>query len=255
MAQSTGTARFFALAFGITWLAMIPVVLAFRGLAAVPAAVVDLAAVIGSSGPSIAAVILVLASGAGLRALAAPPSSSSCGRRLVIIAVALVFPFALHIVGAAVAYAGGAPATVFALGTPSTAEHVGILIIAPLGEELGWRGYAQRRLETAQGALRASLVIGVMWAAWHAPMILARPPELIDIVTSVVLVIAGSVIFATLFRLSGGSLLVAIAAHAGAHLDNTSRLGGPPLYASCAAFVVVAAACAWFLSVDERRRR
>lgn len=42
---------------------------------------------------------------------------------------------------------------------------------ATLGEELGWRGYLTRSL-AGLGWLRASLIVGVIWGIWHAPLIL-----------------------------------------------------------------------------------
>jgi membrane protease YdiL (CAAX protease family) len=39
-----------------------------------------------------------------------------------------------------------------------------------LGEELGWRGFAQRRLQPQWGLLRAALVVGAVWSAWHLPL-------------------------------------------------------------------------------------
>ena len=38
------------------------------------------------------------------------------------------------------------------------------------GEELGWRGYALPRLAAQFGLAVASLVLGVLWAAWHLPL-------------------------------------------------------------------------------------
>jgi len=255
LAMSTGTSRsvgqWLAVTYAITWIAMIPAVLHFRGICAPPMGLVLLGAVIGSAGPSLAAVALVVGRD-GFRSLLAAPGSSSWGRRLVWIAVALAFPVVLHVLGAGVARVLGAPSSVFDFGTPSNSDQFGILVVAPLGEELGWRGFAQRRLEKQRGALAASVIIGFAWALWHLPMIIGRPPGGIDIAVSSALIVFGSVIFAALFRASKGSVLVAIAAHAGVHLDNVSRLGGPPLYATCGAMFIAAVLCGRWLAATER---
>ena len=44
------------------------------------------------------------------------------------------------------------------------------LIRGPLGEELGWRGYAQNHLEKRYSPLVSSLIVGVVWGFWHTPL-------------------------------------------------------------------------------------
>ncbi len=39
----------------------------------------------------------------------------------------------------------------------------------PIGEELGWRGYALPRLLNLTTPLRASLILGAVWCVWHVP--------------------------------------------------------------------------------------
>jgi membrane protease YdiL (CAAX protease family) len=39
----------------------------------------------------------------------------------------------------------------------------------PLGEELGWRGYALPRLLSLTGPRRAAVILGAVWAIWHLP--------------------------------------------------------------------------------------
>ena len=45
-----------------------------------------------------------------------------------------------------------------------------LLILGPLSEELGWRGYALNRLQARWNALVSSLVLGVTWSLWHLPI-------------------------------------------------------------------------------------
>lgn len=42
--------------------------------------------------------------------------------------------------------------------------------LIPFIEELGWRGYVLDRLQEKQSALISSLVLGVVWSAWHLPL-------------------------------------------------------------------------------------
>ena len=39
--------------------------------------------------------------------------------------------------------------------------------VAALGEEMGWSGYAIDPMQQRWAALRASIVLGIIWAAWH----------------------------------------------------------------------------------------
>jgi membrane protease YdiL (CAAX protease family) len=44
--------------------------------------------------------------------------------------------------------------------------------VIALGEEVAWRGYLLDRIAGRIGLIPASLVIGVIWGLWHAPLIL-----------------------------------------------------------------------------------
>ena len=45
-----------------------------------------------------------------------------------------------------------------------------MVLFGPLPEELGWRGYALDGLQARWNALGASLILGVAWAVWHVPL-------------------------------------------------------------------------------------
>lgn len=61
-------------------------------------------------------------------------------------------------------------------GTSVPAPHIPVIptlilcvvfFIGALGEELGWSGYAIEPMQDRWGALRASLMLGSVWAIWH----------------------------------------------------------------------------------------
>ncbi len=45
-----------------------------------------------------------------------------------------------------------------------------LIIIGPLSEELGWRGYLLKKLQFRWNALLSSVFIGIVWAFWHLPL-------------------------------------------------------------------------------------
>jgi membrane protease YdiL (CAAX protease family) len=107
-------------------------------------------------------------------------------------------------------------------GVATVAFLVGALIAGSFGEEVGWRGLGQRRLQTRYGALAASLFVGFVWGLWHLWPVVA-PGGLdgttwLDGVLTVARLMAMSVLFAWLFNSAQGSLLIVMLAHAGYNL-------------------------------------
>ena len=92
-----------------------------------------------------------------------------------------------------------------------------LLTTGPLQEEFGWRGYALDRLQDRWNALVSSLVLGLIWAAWHAPLflfdpsVIYRPENAVGFLPSVVLV---TVVITWIYNNTGGSLLGALLVHA-----------------------------------------
>jgi membrane protease YdiL (CAAX protease family) len=82
----------------------------------------------------------------------------------------------------------------------------------PLGEELGWRGYALLRMQRRFDPVTSSLILGFLWANWHLPLIVAH----IYNVTwwqFVSTTMAASVFLSFAFNSSAGSTLCAIIVH------------------------------------------
>lgn len=88
------------------------------------------------------------------------------------------------------------------------------LILGPLGEEFGWRGYMQDRLSGEFGWLGASLVVGVVWYLWHLPLWLVDSPQKeVPVLLFGIHVMAYAVIIGAAHQISGGSLAPAILLH------------------------------------------
>jgi len=91
--------------------------------------------------------------------------------------------------------------------------------ITALGEEIGWRGFLTPLLMQKTGFLGTSLVVGLIWALWHAPIIFltdynAGPRDLeIQFLNYTVLMIGLSLIL-TYLRLKSGSLWPCVTLHA-----------------------------------------
>lgn len=97
-----------------------------------------------------------------------------------------------------------------------------LIPIAAIGEEFGWRGYALPRLQERLGSLPASLVIGVVWAAWHLPYY-AYPdihplPLGIDFTLFALALISESVLATWIYNSTGHSVLATILYHHSIHL-------------------------------------
>jgi membrane protease YdiL (CAAX protease family) len=90
------------------------------------------------------------------------------------------------------------------------------LLAGPLGEEIGWRGYALPRLQELHGPVRASLILGLLWAFWHSPIWFSgewSEPTLLNIAVFVFWIVAVTFVFTWVFDNTQGSVLIAILLH------------------------------------------
>jgi membrane protease YdiL (CAAX protease family) len=92
-----------------------------------------------------------------------------------------------------------------------------LLIIGPLSEEIGWRGYALPRLQTRWNPLASSLIIGLVWGLWHLPlfmMIGTSQHEIgIPFISFVIGMMANSIFYTWLYNNTKMSLWSAILLH------------------------------------------
>ena len=95
---------------------------------------------------------------------------------------------------------------------------VAVLLSTPVqaGEEIGWRGFLLQRLAERMGFAWASLLVGLIWAAWHLPMFFIRGGDMVGLSFPVyaLMVTALSVALAWLYSRTSGSLLLTMIMHA-----------------------------------------
>jgi len=132
--------------------------------------------------------------------------------------VLLAFPLFLVGAGAVVSVIQGTPALSPDV-TPGylVATVVFIGIVGPAGEELfGWRGFALPGLLERVGDFQASVLLGIVWALWHAP-VWSWPLQKGGVpaqLAAVCFVVAISIVMTWVYRKSGSLLLAGLGVHA-----------------------------------------
>ena len=98
-----------------------------------------------------------------------------------------------------------------------------LTILAGIGEEFGWRGFALPRLQARHNALVSGLMVGVIWAIWHIPLFFVKGTvqyewrTQLGFITPVLgyalFVIAWSIQYTWVFNNTKGSVLLAAVIH------------------------------------------
>ena len=168
-------AAFVAIAFGLSWLCWIPAAFAAEGVASSWARWLTYA---GSLGPAVAGIGLTYGTDdpRGRHDYWARATDFSRIRRRWLLAILLLYPLAtLVVLLLDTAITGIAPDLQTAIRLVSDPWSmvlfpVWVLLLGPLPEELGWRGYALDRLQHHWPPLTSSVVLGLIWAVWHLPL-------------------------------------------------------------------------------------
>jgi membrane protease YdiL (CAAX protease family) len=86
------------------------------------------------------------------------------------------------------------------------------VILGPLWEEPGWRGFALPRLQMQFGPIVGTLILGVLWALWHIPGYFGGWMAL-GIFPLIVSGVAFSIIATWVYNNTRGSILLMILLH------------------------------------------
>jgi membrane protease YdiL (CAAX protease family) len=213
---------YFVITFGFSWLLWVPQALISVGLLASPSILADFLSSPynpAAFGPLVAAFLLTHMSEGkeGVKNLLKRGVNYRF-KKMWYIPIFLLFPL---ITGSALLLAvlsGEALPELPVLFNPLVIA-VGFVYIfflgGPFQEEWGWRGYALDRLQSKMDALASSLLLGVLWGAWHTPLffiegtIQAQTP----IWGFMILIICGTILFTWLYNNTGGSILAVMLFH------------------------------------------
>jgi len=153
--------------------------------------------------PALAAIATVgLLSGAGgLRALLSQFRRWRAGIGWYAIAAFAPLAVVLLATGILVLRGGAAPGRWLVLPALATVPSLlGPIVAGSLGEELGWRGFAQPRLQIRLDALPAAILVGLAWSLWHVWPLLT--PSGFGTATA-----AGSLVISLLYVAAAGVVL------------------------------------------------
>ena len=89
-------------------------------------------------------------------------------------------------------------------------------------------GYAFEPMQARAGALRAALVLGMIWALWHVPFFVFMMPDPIVAGAQLLMLAGKRVLVAWVFNNTGKSVFAAISFHA---MDNTALVSMPDVNA------------------------
>ncbi len=131
----------------------------------------------------------------------------------------LAYPLILHLVVVNIDHWLGGEQPAFFVATYGVVSPLvyglGVIVLnlfRSFGEEVGWRGFALPRLQAHFGPLWASLILGILWGAWHfnpmnLPVLMKNP------VWYLLSIVGTTFIYTWVYNRTQGSLLVAMLFH------------------------------------------
>lgn len=135
-------------------------------------------------------------------------------------AVALLLPVGIVLAATSVNILLGAqaPSAADLSGWTGLFSTFAVLLLVPgIGgawEEPGWRGFAVPRLQSGRSALFAGLILGILIAAWHLPLMVVGQVHWSDIAS----IMGATLVLNWVFNSANGSVLIIMMMHA---MNNT----------------------------------
>jgi membrane protease YdiL (CAAX protease family) len=116
----------------------------------------------------------------------------------------------------------GSPGSLIPLLVAGIAANLIPRMVFALCEEWGWRGYLEPRLESVgMAALPRHLLVGLIWAPWHLPLILATDYTDVPLALFLPLFLVGLLVAAVVYgevRAASGTVWTAVLMHGAANV-------------------------------------
>lgn len=92
-----------------------------------------------------------------------------------------------------------------------------LIILGPLSEEFGWRGFLQKRVNNEFSPIAGSIIIGIVWSIWHLPLFYMigtfQHDFNIPFLPFMISVISSTFVYTYIYNKSNESLFSAILLH------------------------------------------
>jgi membrane protease YdiL (CAAX protease family) len=233
---------FFAFTFILSWLVWIPLALSHFGIAFhIPESTSAVVRLLGALMPAVAALLLSTFSsekGAARQVL------GRLGRWRVGWkwwgAAGLVYPLLLVLSALICNWLGWGRVLFVAQAPGALIVNIIFLLIAVLGEEIGWHGVALPALQQKRSALVSSLILAACWGAWHLPFWLLLDTfdqfGLLYPALNLLFIFPTTFFITWVFNHSQYSLLLPVVFHLVFNIINTALL---PVTLNLAAFAIL----------------
>ena len=99
-------------------------------------------------------------------------------------------------------------------------------LLLATGEEVGWMGYAFEPMQARFGALKAALILGIIWAIWHIPIFIFVMQDPVVLIAQLLTLVGNRILVVWIFNNTGKSVFATILFHA---VDNTALVTMPEI--------------------------
>jgi uncharacterized protein len=248
---------FYILAFGISWLGMISIVLSSRGIAPFDSPYFQFLSIFYVVGPALAAAIVsqVAQGKTGVQTLLKGLIRWRVG--LVWYILAVLSPMVLFTVAQVVTKLLSLPVTI-AVPQVNLSPYVifgfGVSFFANTCEEIGWRGFALPRLQKRYNALLATLIVGILWGLWHFPLVFLAGPMSEYPFLWFISIVTDAFMYTWIYNSTKGSILLVALFHGSLNIFGAFITGVSPVAYALLNCVVAIALIAVLGKVNLSRR-